>query len=114
MSMQRAGAQRRTTLLRDLAQQAAAHPRIESAVLGAIRAELPGVIEDLLRQAYGGETVRIYVASGGSRAAKDERDRRICGLAAPPAKLSPAMIAEREGISVRRVQQILCRRNLQP
>lgn len=100
----------RPSLLRQLAEQAAAHPRIEAAVIGAIRAELPGVIEGLLREAYGGDTIRIYVASGLGRAAKRERDLRITALAAAPSSLSPGAIAAREGISVRRVQQILRRR----
>jgi hypothetical protein len=99
----------RTTLLRHLAAQAASHPRIEAAVIGAIRDVLPGVIEGLLREAYGGETVRIYVARNGGQAVKNERDRRIAALATKPASLSPGAIAAQEGISVRRVQQILRR-----
>jgi hypothetical protein len=108
MSITRTGAPRaRTTLLRELATQAASHPRIEAAVLGAIRAELPGVIEGLLRDAYGGDTVRIYVPRGASREDKVARDQRIRALSAAPSSLSPHAIAAREGISVRRVQQIL-------
>lgn len=106
----------RQNLLRNLASQAAAHPRIEAAVLGAIRAELPGVIEGLLREAYGGETVRLYVARSGGRDSKAERDRRIQALAAPPSSMAPAAIAAAENISLRRVQQILAaeKRNLPP
>lgn len=95
------------TFLRDLAVQAAAHPKIEAAVLGALRAELPGVIEGLLRDAYGGETLRMYVAKGASRDTKSERDRRIVALGSPPSSMSTAEIAAREGISLRRVQQVL-------
>ncbi len=51
-----------TLMLRDLATAVAAHPKIESAVMGAIRAELPGVIESILRERYPGEQVRLYVA----------------------------------------------------
>lgn len=51
-----------TLMLRDLATAVAAHPKIESAVMGAIRAELPGVIETILRERYPGEQVRLYVA----------------------------------------------------
>lgn len=113
MSMQPIGNGRhRQNLLRQLAHQAAAHPRIEAAVIGAIRAELPGVIEGLLREAYGGDTVRIYVPSRGGHDAKLERDRRIAALAAAPSSLSVAAIAAKEGLTVRRVQQIL--RNLEP
>lgn len=115
MSLQRIGpsAGNRPNLLRNLAAQAAAHPRMEAAILGAVRAELPGVIEELLRKAHGGETLRIYVAAGPSQASKGERDRRIRAQAAPPSSLPLAAIAAREGISLRRVQQILAR-NLAP
>lgn len=103
-------ARTRNTLLRQLATQAASHPRIEAAVLGAIRAELPGVIEGLLRQQFGGETVRIYAARSDvlqADAARQERDRRIAALAAPPSSLPPAAIAKQEGITPHRVRQIL-------
>lgn len=103
-------ARSRTTLLRQLAAQAASHPRIEAAVLGAIRAELPGVIEGLLRETYGGEQVRIYAPRSDvlkAEAARQERDRRIAALAAPPSSLKPAAIAQREGITAHRVRQIL-------
>ncbi len=103
------GGRNRQTLLRQLASQAASHPRIEAAVIGAIRDVLPSVIEGLLRESYGGETVRIYVARNGGQAVKNERDLRITALAAPPASLSCGAIAAQEGISVRRVQQILMR-----
>lgn len=96
-------------MLRDLAHQAAAHPRIEQAVLGAIRAELPGVIEGLLREMYRGETVRLYVPSRGSFDASRERDRRICVLAAPPNNLPLALIAAKEGVSLRTVQRAVSR-----
>lgn len=100
----------RHTLLRQLATQAASHPRIEAAVLGAIRAELPGVIEGLLRDAYGGETVRIYAPRHDvlqAEQSRQERDRRIAALAAPPSSLSAAAIARQEGITPHRVRQIL-------
>lgn len=93
----------RPNVLRDLATQAAAHPRIEAAVLGAIRAELPAVIEGLLRQMYAGEQVRLYVPKGAGRDARSARDQRI--LAARGAEPAAA-VASREGVSVRRVQQL--------
>ena len=46
--------------LRDLSNRIADHPRIETAVMKAIRAELPIVIETILCELYPGETVRIY------------------------------------------------------
>ncbi len=104
----------RQSLLRQLAHQAATHPRIEGAILGALRAELPGVIEELLRQSYGGDTLEIYVASRSSSAAKGERDRRIMAMATGPAALPTVAIAQVEGISERRVRQILQRGNSPP
>lgn len=111
MSMHRVGKPRsRNTLLRQLATQAASHPRIEAAVIGAIRDVLPGVIEGLLREAYGGETVRIYAARHDVLLAdqgRRDRDLRIAALAAAPSSLTPAAIAELEGITPHRVRQIL-------
>ena len=46
--------------LRILANQISTHPRIESAVMSAIRTELPIVIELILSEMYPGESVRIY------------------------------------------------------
>ena len=102
----------RTTLLRHLAAQAASHPRIEAAVIGAIRDVLPSVIEGLLRESFGGETVRIYVARGDvTRGEQDReaRDRRIHALSTPPSSLSAAAIAAQERITPHRVRQILRR-----
>jgi hypothetical protein len=100
----------RHTLLRQLATQAASHPRIEAAVIGAIRDVLPSVIEGLLRDAYGGETVRIYAPRHDVMRAEQDRqarDLRIAALAAAPSNLSPAAIAAQEGITPHRVRQIL-------
>ena len=111
MSITPTGAHRtRHTLLRQLATQAASHPRIEAAVIGAIRDVLPSVIEGLLRETYGGETVRIYAPRHDvMRADQDRqaRDLRIAALAAPPTSMAPAAIAQREGITAHRVRQIL-------
>ena len=107
MSLQPLGARGRQNMFRELAYQAAAHPRMEAAIMGAVRAELPGIIEELLRQSHGGRTVQLYVARTGSLAAKDERDRRIRSMAAAPTSMAPSAIAAQEGITVRRVQQIL-------
>lgn len=111
MSLQPAGNSRsRNTLLRDLATQAAGHPRIEAAVIGAIRDVLPGVIEELLRQSYGGETVRIYAPRHDVMLAdqvRRNRDLRIATLAAAPSSLPAAAIAKREGVTPHRVRQIL-------
>jgi hypothetical protein len=97
-------------VFRDLAERAAAHPRIEQAVVGAIRAELPGVIESLLRDMYPGEQLRLYVpqrdqaAAARERSARDERIR-----AAGASGMSTAQIAHTEGVTVRLVQMVLKR-----
>lgn len=95
------------SILRDLARRAAEHPRIEQAVMGAIRAELPSVIEGLLRDAYGGEQLRIYVPARSSLDAKRERDERIRAMAAPPSSMSVGAIAALERVSVRTVMRAL-------
>jgi hypothetical protein len=107
MSLNPTGPGNRQSLLRNLAQQAAAHPRIEAAVMGAIRSELPAVIEQLLRTMYAGDEVRLYVRKGPSSDEMAERDRRIVALAGGPARLSVAQIAACERITARRVQQVL-------
>lgn len=63
-------------LMRNLAMKAASHPKIESAVMGAIRDTLPGVIEGLLRDGFAGETIRLYVPKTG-RDDKKVRDGLI-------------------------------------
>lgn len=63
-------------LMRNLAAQAARHPRIESAIMGAIRDTLPDVINDLLREGFAGETLRLYVPKHG-REEKKSRDEHI-------------------------------------
>ena len=65
-----------TLTIRDLATRAAGHPNIEKAVNQALRAELPGVIESILRDMYPGETLRLYVPKR-SVTSRGERDRLI-------------------------------------
>lgn len=66
-----------TLMIRDLAQAAASHPRIESAVQNALKTELPGVIEEILSAQYGGQRLEIYVAkhSGSNRRLRDQAIR---------------------------------------
>lgn len=65
-----------TIILRDLAEKAASHPRIEAAVNKALRAELPSVIEEILREAYPGETLRMYIPKNNT-SQRRERDNAI-------------------------------------
>ena len=94
-----------TGMLRQLAQDAATHPRMQRAVSQDVAAELPAIIEDLLRTAYAGEVLNVYVASGRSVPERAARDRRIRAAAAAGEPL--AAVAAREGVSLRRAQQIL-------
>jgi hypothetical protein len=87
-----------------MAEQAASHPRIEKAILGALRAELPNLIEQMLSQMCGGETLRMYVRKRPAHA-KMERNMRIQADAASQIPL--AMIAKREDLTLRQVQRIV-------
>jgi Mor family transcriptional regulator len=63
-----------TLMVRDLANAAASHPKIETAVNAALKAALPSVIEEILSQQYGGQKIELYVAK---RSASSRRDRDI-------------------------------------
>lgn len=92
------------SILRALAQEAAAHPQIEKAVIGALRQTLPTVIEGILCEMYPGETLRLYVRkrTGPDRTTRDERIRAAAEHGTPN-----SLIASREGITVRQVQRVL-------
>lgn len=51
--------------------------RVETAVVETVRAELPAIIEAVLRERYPGETLRLYVSKrpGGMRRVRDEAIR---------------------------------------
>lgn len=91
--------------LEALAERAASHPRIEAAVLGALRAELPQVIRGLLKEMVGGDT--LYVPKGDGGDARRDRDLRILASREMPA----ALVAERERVSERHVRRIWTRGN---
>lgn len=92
-----------TLLLRDLASAVAAHPRIETAVMGAIRAELPGVIESILRDRYPGEQVRLYVA----KKPPTMRRERDVAIRAEYTGHNAKALANKYGISARMVFRIV-------
>ena len=92
-----------TLMLRDLASAAASHPRIEQAVTAAIRTELPGVIESILREKYPGEQLTIYVAK---RSASSRRDRDQA-IRAEYNDSNVKALAAKYGMSVRMVFNIL-------
>lgn len=89
--------------LRDLSNRIARHPRIEQAVMGAIRTELPTVIEMILSEMHPGESVRIY-APKKPVALRRERDAAI--RAEFNGRNIPAL-AKKYGISSRMVLNIV-------
>lgn len=92
--------------IRAALQQAMLSPRVQEAVAVFVNA-LVDEGEAVLRARYGGETLRIYTPKRGGRDGQDARNRRIRAMAAPPSSMAPAHIARAEGLSLRRVQQIL-------
>lgn len=65
-----------TLMIRDLAKAAASHPKIETAINDALKQALPGVIEEILSQTYGGQKIQLYVAKNSSGSRRD-RDNAI-------------------------------------
>lgn len=91
-------------LIRNLAAAAAAHPKIESAVLGALRETLPGVINDLLREGFAGETLRLYVPKNRGRSDRRERDNLIRSRFTGN---NHAALAGEFGVTVRHIRNIV-------
>jgi hypothetical protein len=94
---------RPTNPVRAALEQAMVSPRVQSAVALFVNA-LVDEGEAILRARYAGETLRMYTPKRGSAEARDSRDLRI--EAALAAGEPAAMVAGREGLSVRRVEQI--------
>lgn len=92
--------------IRAALQQAMVSPRVQAAVSVFVNA-LVDEGEAILKQRYAGESLRTYIPKGGGQDAREERNRRIQALAAPPSSLPTAQIAVMEGVSERRVRQIL-------
>lgn len=108
----------RPTMLRSLAERAALHPRMEDAVAGAVisavRATLPGIIEMLVADMADPETGTLRLRK---RKVPDDmrrmRDDRVRALLA--AGMAPELVALEVGCSrrhvynVRRVSARLCK-----
>jgi hypothetical protein len=92
--------------IRAALQQAMVSPRVQQAVAVFVNALLDEG-EAILRQRYPGETVTLYNRKRAGQDEQEQRNRRIQAMAAAPSWMSPAQIAAREGISARRVQQVL-------
>jgi hypothetical protein len=95
----------RPLTLRRLAARVATHPRIEQAVRGAIQAELPGVIEEMLGDMadHSGGTLRLYRRKHPA-SARRARDNRIRALLQSGEK--PLLIAESVKCSLRHVYNV--------
>lgn len=81
-----------------------AHPEVQRARGSLRHGDLAAAVAAALRTLYPGEQLRLYAPRRGHDVR--ERDRRICAAAAAaPADL--ASIARAEGLTLRRVQQIV-------
>jgi hypothetical protein len=95
------------SLLANLAERCASHPKLEGAVLGAVRQILPGVILSVLREQFPGETIRLYVPKIERETRKD-RDARIAQALA--AGKSVATIMDELGLPKTTVHRVKSRR----
>jgi hypothetical protein len=99
---------KRTGLIREIAERTAVHPSMEAAVVGAVRAALPGVIESVIAQMFPdthGDTIRLSIyRRKKTREHRRARDERI--LAAISANEAVSTIAARESVSERHVFRV--------
>jgi len=91
-------------LLRNLAEQAAVHPKIKNAVSEELTKNLPGVIEEILSAQYGGQHITMYIPK---RAASSRRDRNQL-LRAKFTGRNTAQLASEFKMSIRQVMRICC------
>jgi Mor family transcriptional regulator len=96
-----------------LAAQVVRHPTFSSAIdrhpifSPAIERTVAEVLEAVLREQYGGESLQVYVAKVALR----QRQARADAIASERASGAPVKeLARRHGLTVRRVQQILAAR----
>lgn len=89
--------------LADLATRAAAHQQMVAAISQAVHATLPTVIEDILREQYGGGKVCFYMPKV-PRAARGEKKQKVEALL--EAGLPHRVIAARARCSLRYVGQV--------
>lgn len=77
--------------------------RVEQAVVSTVRAELPTIIEAVLRETYPGETLRLYVSKkpGAMRRLRDDAIR------AKYTGSNAAALAKEFGLSARMVFKIV-------
>lgn len=99
----------RSSLLRSLAERAAAHPQIDAAVIGAIRGVLPSVLEQLIREEAdrtGVDVLRLYPRRAPDTARAD-RDNRVRALLA--GSMPPELVAVTVGCSRAHVYRVRAR-----
>lgn len=89
-----------------LATRAAAHPLMQQAVISAMTAVLPQVIDSVMKDLYGGQRMRVYVGKGRTnRTARQQQIEQLLNLG-----LSAPVIAAQVGCSERTVYRIASRR----
>lgn len=89
-----------------VASRAAAHPLMQQAILSAVTAALPQVIESVMKDLYGGQRMRVYVQKGRTvRSNRHQQIERLLDLG-----LSAPVIAAQIGCSERTVYRVASRR----
>lgn len=107
MSLERVGRGTRQTQLRELVEAITGDAGVNSAWHSLRAGDRENAVVDALTRNFGGAIVRLYVPA--DRRQRDERDRRVRALAAPPRNMPLAQIARTVGLSVRQVMRILDR-----
>lgn len=80
--------------------------RVESSTVDELRAELPAEFDSVLREQFGGQTLRFYVRKT-QRTERVDRDQRI--EAALSQGEAPIVISERENVSKRHIRRVRAR-----
>jgi len=96
----------RPNMLRSLAERAATHPRIEQAVMGAIRGVLPSVLEQLIAEEsarLGDHRLRVYPRRSPPEE-RAQRDARVRAMLATGT--APELVAVEVGCSRRHVYYV--------
>ena len=81
--------------------------RVSCSTVEDMRTRLPAEFEAVLREQYGGETLRVYIRQTTAVSDRAKRDQRI--EAALAAGEAPESIAKREDLSKRHARRIRAR-----
>jgi len=105
MSLERVSRGPRQTLLRELVEAITADAEVNRAWQSLRAGDREAAVIRALTRSFGGEMVRLYVPLNAQD--REERDRRVRAMAAPPACMDLQQIAKREQLSVRQVRRIV-------